>query len=76
MSNIADTVGRRGELLRGGKGVGALSMKGIGELPNVSTATAIANAVADAVRVCIDMLPITAEKVLWALSHAGREAKE
>jgi hypothetical protein len=35
---------------------------------NVSTAAAIANAVADAVGVRIDTLPITAEKVLRALS--------
>jgi CO/xanthine dehydrogenase Mo-binding subunit len=55
------------ELLRGGKGVGALNVKGIGEIPNVPTAAAIANAVADAVGVRIDTLPITAEKVLRAL---------
>jgi putative selenate reductase molybdopterin-binding subunit len=68
MSNIADTAGIRVELLRGGKGVGALNVKGIGEIPNVPTAAAIANAVADAVGVRIDALPITAEKVLQALS--------
>jgi CO/xanthine dehydrogenase Mo-binding subunit len=59
------------ELLHGGKGVGALHVKGIGELPNVPTAAAIANAVADAVGVRIDTLPVTAEKVLRALSAAG-----
>jgi CO/xanthine dehydrogenase Mo-binding subunit len=68
MSSIADTTGLRVELLCGGKGVGALHVKGIGELPNVPTAAAIANAVADAVGVRIDTLPITAEKVLRALS--------
>ena len=68
MSNIADTAGIRVELLRGGKGVGALNVKGIGEIPNVPTAAAIANAVADAVGVRIDTLPITAERVLRALS--------
>jgi len=67
MSNIADTAKMRVELLRGGKGVGALHVKGIGELPNVPTAAAIANAVADAVGARIDTLPITAEKVLRAL---------
>ena len=67
MSNIADTAGIRVELLHGGKGVGALNVKGIGEIPNVPTAAAIANAVADAVGVRIDSLPITAEKVLRAL---------
>jgi CO/xanthine dehydrogenase Mo-binding subunit len=74
MSNIADTAGIRVALLRGGKGVGALHVKGIGELPNVPTAAAIANAVADAVGVRIDTLPITAEKVLRGLSTAGRAA--
>src|SRR5262249_18059948 len=54
MSNIADTAGMRVELLQGGKGMGALNVKGIGELPNVPTAAAIANAVADAVGVRID----------------------
>jgi carbon-monoxide dehydrogenase large subunit len=67
MSNIADTAGIRVELLHGGKGIGALNVKGIGEIPNVPTAAAIANAVADAVGVRIDTLPITAEKVLRAL---------
>lgn len=74
MSNIADTTGIRVELLRGGKGVGALRVKGIGELPNVPTAAAIANAVADAVGVRIDTLPITAEKVLRALTAAGQRS--
>jgi CO/xanthine dehydrogenase Mo-binding subunit len=72
MPSIADTAGMRVELLRGGKGMGALNVKGIGELPNVPTAAAIANAVADAVGVRIDTLPITAEKVLWALTAAGQ----
>jgi CO/xanthine dehydrogenase Mo-binding subunit len=48
--------------------MGALRVKGIGELPNVPPAAAIANAVADAVGVRIDTLPITAERVLRALS--------
>jgi CO/xanthine dehydrogenase Mo-binding subunit len=73
MSSIADTTGIRVELLQGGKGIGALNVKGIGEIPNVPTAAAIANAIADAVGVRIDTLPITAEKVLLALS-AGEPA--
>jgi carbon-monoxide dehydrogenase large subunit len=72
MSNMADTAGIRVEFLRDGKGMGALHVKGIGELPNVPTAAAIANAIADAVGVRIDSLPITAEKVLWALATAER----
>ncbi|HEX9867358.1 MAG TPA: xanthine dehydrogenase family protein molybdopterin-binding subunit [Candidatus Tectomicrobia bacterium] len=74
MSNIADTAGIRVELLRGGKGVGALNVKGIGEIPNVPTAAAIANAIADAVGVRIDTLPITAEKVLRALAATEQAA--
>jgi carbon-monoxide dehydrogenase large subunit len=74
MSNIADTAGIRVVLLRGGKGVGALNAKGIGEIPNVPTAAAIANAVADAVGVRIDTLPITAEKVLRAIAAKGQAA--
>ena len=61
MSNIADTTGIRVEIPGGGKGVGALHVTGIGEIPNVPTAAAIANAVADAVGARIDTLPITAE---------------
>ncbi len=72
MSSMADTAGMRVELLRGGKGVGALNVKGIGEISNVPTAAAIANAVADAIGARIDTLPITAEKVLQALARAGR----
>ena len=72
MSNIADTTGLRVALLRGGKGVGALHVKGIGEIPNVPTAAAIANAVADTVGVRLDTLSITAEKVMQALSMAYR----
>jgi CO/xanthine dehydrogenase Mo-binding subunit len=71
LPNMADTAGMRVELLRGGKGVGTSHVKGIGEISNVPTAAAIANAVADAVGVRIDSLPITAEKVLRALATAG-----
>jgi CO/xanthine dehydrogenase Mo-binding subunit len=70
LPNMADTAGMRVELLRGGKGVGTSHVKGIGEISNVPTAAAIANAVADAVGVRIDSLPITAEKVLRALATA------
>jgi carbon-monoxide dehydrogenase large subunit len=74
LPSMADTTGLRVELLRGGRGVGALRVKGIGEIANVPTAAAIANAVADAVGVRIATLPITAEKVLGALSTAARAA--
>ena len=41
--------------------------KQIAEMPNVPTAAAIANAVADAVGVRLFELPLTAEKVYWEL---------
>jgi CO/xanthine dehydrogenase Mo-binding subunit len=58
-------------LLPGGKGLGARNVKAIGESANVPTAAAIANAVADAVGVRIDSLPVTAEKVVAALRRAN-----
>jgi CO/xanthine dehydrogenase Mo-binding subunit len=62
-------------LLPGGKGVGARSVKSIGEMGNVPAAAAVANAVSDAVGACMDSLPITAEKVLAALRTAGTHAE-
>lgn len=41
--------------------------KAVGELPNVPTAAAIANALYDAVGVRLFELPITAEKIYWGL---------
>ncbi|MCZ6625488.1 MAG: xanthine dehydrogenase family protein molybdopterin-binding subunit [Deltaproteobacteria bacterium] len=46
--------------------------KAVGELPNVPTAAAIANAVADAVGVRAFELPITAEKLFWKLTGAEK----
>jgi len=54
-----------------GNGPGPYGAKGLGEQPNVPTATAIANAVYDAVGVRIKSLPLTPEKVLNALSEKG-----
>ncbi len=45
--------------------------KAIAEMPNVPTAAAIANAVADAVGVRLFELPLTAEKVYWKLKGNG-----
>lgn len=67
MPDIADTTRLRAELLRGGNGVGALNVKGIGEIADVPTAAAVA----DAVGVRIDTLPITAEKVLKPSARPG-----
>jgi CO/xanthine dehydrogenase Mo-binding subunit len=49
------------------RGSGPYNVKGIGELPVVPVAAAIANAVRDACGVGITALPITAEKVYRAL---------
>ena len=51
-------------LVPGGKGVGARNVKSIGELANVTTAAAIANAVSNALCTTIDRLPISADMVL------------
>jgi len=57
-------------LVDGGRGLGALDVKSAGELANVPTAAAIANAVAVATGARVRDLPITAERVFRAL--AGR----
>jgi CO/xanthine dehydrogenase Mo-binding subunit len=44
--------------------------KAIAEIPNVPTAAAVANAIADAVGVRIFDLPLTSEKIYAALHHA------
>jgi CO/xanthine dehydrogenase Mo-binding subunit len=43
--------------------------KAIAENPNVPTAAAIANAIADACRVRMFELPLTAEKIYWAMQR-------
>ena len=48
--------------------------KAIGENPNVPTAAAIANAIADAIGVRLFELPLAAEKIYWALK-AKREGQ-
>jgi CO/xanthine dehydrogenase Mo-binding subunit len=48
--------------------------KAIAENPNVPTAAAIANAIADACGVRLFDLPLTAEKVYWALRKEDRLA--
>lgn len=58
-------------LVPGGKGVGALNVKQIGELTNVPTAAAIANAVAAATGARVRSVPVTAEAVLSAMEVAG-----
>ncbi|HEY4465339.1 MAG TPA: xanthine dehydrogenase family protein molybdopterin-binding subunit [Streptosporangiaceae bacterium] len=54
-------------LVEGGQGVPPAGVKPVGELTNVAVAAAVANAVADATGCRIRDLPVTAEKVFWAL---------
>lgn len=56
-------------LLESATGPTPYAGKAIAEMPNVPTAAAIANAVADATGIRIFDLPITAEKVYWALQQ-------
>ncbi|MGH9086554.1 MAG: xanthine dehydrogenase family protein molybdopterin-binding subunit [Acidimicrobiales bacterium] len=58
-------------LVEGGRGVGPSNVKAAGELSNVPTAAAVANAVADATGRRVRTLPITAEQVYWALHDGG-----
>jgi CO/xanthine dehydrogenase Mo-binding subunit len=48
----------------------------VGELTNVAVAGAIANAVADATGRRVRALPVTAERVYWALQAAGAAQPE
>jgi xanthine dehydrogenase YagR molybdenum-binding subunit len=66
--STVDVPALRTVLVPGGRGVGALEVKGIGELANVPAAGAIANAVADAVGARVRELPITAERVHGTLA--------
>jgi CO/xanthine dehydrogenase Mo-binding subunit len=60
-------------LLRGGAGVGAANVKGIGEMANVAVPAALANAVRDAVGARVRALPITSEAVFRVLhGEAGQ----
>jgi CO/xanthine dehydrogenase Mo-binding subunit len=52
-----------------GRGPGPFNAKGIGELPLIPVAGAIANAVADAIRAHLFRLPISPERVLEALDE-------
>jgi xanthine dehydrogenase molybdenum-binding subunit len=50
---------------------GPYGAKGIGEMPQLPTCPAIANAIYDAIGVQIKSLPITPEKILAALRRRG-----
>lgn len=77
LPSMGDAPALRTVLVEGGQGVTAANVKPIGELTNVPVAAAIANAVAAATGCRIRDLPITAEKVYWALrgpAEAGTAA--
>jgi CO/xanthine dehydrogenase Mo-binding subunit len=67
----ADIPALRTVLVPGGQGVGPANVKAIGELTNVPVAAAVANAVADATGTRVRELPVTAERVYWAI-HGER----
>lgn len=67
LPTAADVPPLRTVLVEGGRGVGPADVKAVGELSNVPTAAAIANAVADATGCRLRTVPITAERVYWAL---------
>jgi CO/xanthine dehydrogenase Mo-binding subunit len=73
IATMKDVPSLRTVLVQGGQGVGAGDVKPIGELTNVPVAAAVANAVAAATGCRIRALPITAEKVFWALQEAGAD---
>jgi len=65
---IRDVPELRTVVLESENGPGPYNAKGIGENPVGPVAPAISNALADAVGIRIRDLPITAEKVYWALA--------
>ena len=70
----ADVPVLRTVLVTGGRGVGPANVKAIGELTNVPVAAAIANAVADATGARVRELPITAERVYWAIDGSADDS--
>ena len=54
-------------------GTGPYGAKGVGEPPCIEPPATIANAIAAATGLWIQSLPITAEKVLFAMRHRGKQ---
>lgn len=71
LPSINDAPVLRTVLVEGGQGVTPANVKPVGELTNVPVAAAVANAVADATGCRIRDLPVTGEKVFWALRGAA-----
>jgi CO/xanthine dehydrogenase Mo-binding subunit len=72
LPTIADIPGLKTILVKSSGGVGPLDSKPIGEFANNGPPAAVANAIADATGKRIFDLPITAEKVYWALKTEVR----
>ena len=70
---LRQALGRRGDDDAVVGRVAQVAGKAIAENPNVPTAAAIANAVADATGVRLFDLPLTSEKVYWALKNKVTE---
>jgi len=58
------------------KGPGPFGAKAVGELSNTGVAPAVANAIADAVGTRLTALPLTAERIFWALSGGTKVCEE
>ncbi len=66
---IADVPRLKTELIESATGPTPYGGKAIAENPNVPTAAAIANAIADACGVRLFELPLSAEKIYWAMNQ-------
>jgi len=73
LPSIGDVPPLRTILVESPTGPTPFGGKAIAENPNVPTAAAIANAVADAVGVRLFDLPLTAENIYWELQRKTRE---
>jgi CO/xanthine dehydrogenase Mo-binding subunit len=71
----ADIPVLRTVLVADGRGVGPANVKAVGELTNVPVAAAVANAVADATGTRVRELPITAERVYWAIGGRADDSQ-
>ncbi len=59
------------DIVESGEGKGPLGARGIGEPPIGNVAATIASAIADAIGVRPDRLPMTPERILWLLEEKG-----
>jgi 4-hydroxybenzoyl-CoA reductase subunit alpha len=69
LPSIADVPPLKTVLVESPTGPTPFGGKAIAENPNVPTAAAISNAIADACGVRLFELPLTAEKIYWAMQQ-------